>query len=56
MYKLPSLYRNRPAVIIEFIRNNPFAIITGFGEMYPVALANSTGSGKKDTGFLHTTS
>lgn len=37
MYKLPYFTETDQAKIIEFINKNPFAIITGFGEDYPVA-------------------
>lgn len=54
MYKLPHYTETDRAVIIEFIRNNPFAIITGFGEMYPVASQIPLAVEEKDGRlFLH---
>ena len=37
MYKLPYFTETDHENIIAFIRENPFAIVTGFGEKYPVA-------------------
>jgi transcriptional regulator len=37
MYSLPHFTEKDPAKIIAFMKENSFAIITGFGEQYPVA-------------------
>lgn len=37
MYKLPHYTETDKATIIEFVNANPFAIVTGMGEQYPVA-------------------
>ena len=37
MYKLPYFTETDPENIHVFIRENPFAIVTGFGDEYPVA-------------------
>jgi transcriptional regulator len=37
MYKLPYFTETDNENIIAFIRENPFAIVTGFGDTYPVA-------------------
>ncbi len=37
MYKLPHFTETDHNAVIEFIKNNPFAIITGMGDSYPVA-------------------
>ncbi|UAY52458.1 FMN-binding negative transcriptional regulator [Ferruginibacter albus] len=37
MYKLPYFTEEDHASVIAFIKENPFAIITGFDEQYPVA-------------------
>jgi transcriptional regulator len=37
MYKLPHYTETDKATIIEFINANPFAVVTGIGEQYPVA-------------------
>ena len=37
MYKLPYFTETDPATITGFIKNNPFAIITGMGDEFPVA-------------------
>jgi transcriptional regulator len=37
MYKLAHFTENNKKAIIDFINQNPFAVITGTGESYPVA-------------------
>lgn len=37
MYRFPYYNEEDKAVVIEFMKANPFAIITGQGEVYPVA-------------------
>ncbi len=37
MYKLPHYTETDKATIIEFVNANPFALVTGIGEQYPVA-------------------
>jgi len=37
MYKLPYFQEENPDKVIAFMKENAFAIVTGFGEGYPVA-------------------
>ncbi len=37
MYKIPYYTEDDTKLVIEFMKENSFAMITGFGEMYPVA-------------------
>lgn len=37
MYKIPYFTEDDTKLVIDFMKENSFAIITGFGEMYPVA-------------------
>lgn len=37
MYKLPYFTEEDPEKVIRFMKENSFAVITGFGEEYPVA-------------------
>jgi transcriptional regulator len=37
MYKLPYFTEEDPEKVISFMKENSFAVITGFGEEYPVA-------------------
>jgi transcriptional regulator len=37
MYKLPYFTENEQRLVIDFIKENSFALITGFGKEYPVA-------------------
>ena len=37
MYKLPYFNEEDLDKVIEFMKDNPFAVVTGYGEEYPVA-------------------
>ncbi len=37
MYKFPYFTEEDPAKVIQFIKENSFGVITGFGKQYPVA-------------------
>jgi transcriptional regulator len=37
MYKIPYFTENEQRLIIDFMKENSFALITGFGQEYPVA-------------------
>jgi transcriptional regulator len=37
MYKMPHFTEKDPAKVIAFMKDNSFAVITGFGGQYPVA-------------------
>lgn len=52
MYKLPHFTETDQTKIISFINQNPFAILTGFGENYPVASQIPLAAEEKDGKIL----
>lgn len=52
MYKFSYYTEENPDKVLAFMKENPFAVITGFGEQYPVATHIPLAIEQKDDGSL----